>query len=210
LPIGKGCRTLRLLDEEARMTAGPAGETDTRTRLLQAALGLFTEHGVEGTSLQMIADALGVTKAAVYYHFKTKDEITEAVIGPGVRELEALVARASALKRRGAQIDLLLEGFVDLVVRDRALVALFASDPSVARVVWQSSPTAKEGFGQTLLSILAGPEPDASAWVTATVMFTGIALTGGMPDLAELDDEVLRAELLDVARRMFGRPRRRG
>ena len=38
---------------------------DTRTRLLETALELFTTHGVEGTSLQMIADALGVTKAAV-------------------------------------------------------------------------------------------------------------------------------------------------
>ena len=191
------------------MTAGPAGDTDTRTRLLRVALRLFTEHGVEGTSLQMIADALGVTKAAVYYHFKTKDEITEAVIAPGLRELEALVTRASALKRRGAQIDLLLEGFVDLVIRDRALVALFASDPSVARVVWQWNPAATDGFGQALLGVLAGPEPDTTAWVTATVMFTGIAMTGGLPNLAALDDEVLRAELLDVGRRMFGRPRRR-
>ena len=58
---------------------------DTRTRLLETALELFTRHGVEGTSLQMIADALGVTKAAVYYHFKTKDEITEAVTEPALR-----------------------------------------------------------------------------------------------------------------------------
>lgn len=191
------------------MTAGPVGATDTRTRLLQTALRLFTEHGVEGTSLQMIADALGVTKAAVYYHFKTKDEITEAVTAPGIVELEALVVRAAALKRRGAQIDLLLEGFVDLVVRHRMLVALFSSDPGVARAIAKSSHGGMEGFGQALLGILTGPNPDMSARVTAMVTLTGIAMAGGSPDLAPLDDEALRVELLDAGRRLLGRPRRR-
>ena len=72
-----------------------ATKGDTRARLLETALGLFTVHGVEGTSLQMIADALGVTKAAVYYHFKTKDEITEAVAEPALRELSAILDRAA-------------------------------------------------------------------------------------------------------------------
>jgi AcrR family transcriptional regulator len=191
------------------MTAGTAGETDTRTRLVQTALRLFTEHGVEGTSLQMIADALGVTKAAVYYHFKTKDEITEAVTAPGIRELDALVVRAAALKRHGAQVDLLLDGFVDLVVRHRMLVALFSSDPGVARAIAKSSHGDMEGFGQALLGVLAGPDPDTSARVTAMVTLTGIAMAGGSPDLASLDDEALRTELLDVGRRLLGRPRRR-
>src|SRR5262245_61648465 len=47
-------------------------------RIIDAALELFTRHGVGGTSLQMIADALGVTKAAVYHQFKTKEEIVVA------------------------------------------------------------------------------------------------------------------------------------
>src|SRR6266540_3050509 len=149
------------------MTAGTAGETDTRTRLLQTALRLFTEHGVEGTSLQMIADALGVTKAAVYYHFRTKDEITEAVAAPRIRALDALVVRAGALKRRGAQVDLLLEGFVDLVVRHRTLVALFSSDPGVARAIAKSSHGGAEEFGQALLGLFVGPAPDTAARVTA-------------------------------------------
>ena len=190
------------------MTVGPAGEPDTRTRLLQTALRLFTEHGVEGTSLQMIADALGVTKAAVYYHFKTKDEITEAVAAPGIRELDVLVVQAAQQKRRGAQVDLLLDGFVDLVVRHRALVALFSSDPGIARAITKSAH-GMEGFKNALLDILVGPDPDTAARVTGIVTLTGLALAGGSPDLAELDDEALRRELLDVARRLLGRPRRR-
>jgi AcrR family transcriptional regulator len=189
------------------MTAGPDG--DTRTRLLQTALRLFTEHGVEGTSLQMIADALGVTKAAVYYHFKTKAEITEAVAEPGVRDLDELVLRAAAQKRRGAQVDLLLEGFVDLVIRHRALVALFSCDPGLVRAIEKSAHGGMEGFGQALLGILSGPDPTPAARVNAMVTLTGIAMAGGSPDLARLSDDELRTELLDVGRRLLGRPRRR-
>jgi AcrR family transcriptional regulator len=189
------------------MTAGPA--EDTRTRLLQTALRLFTEHGVEGTSLQMIADALGITKAAVYYHFKTKAEITEAVAEPGIRDLDELVRRAAAQKRRGAQVDLLLEGFVDLVIRHRTLVALFSSDPGIARAIEKSAHGGAEGFGQAMLGILSGPDPDTTARVNALVTLTGIAMAGGSPDLARVDDEKLRTELLDVGRRLLGRPRRR-
>ncbi|MEA5364703.1 TetR family transcriptional regulator [Amycolatopsis sp., V23-08] len=189
------------------MTAGPA--EDTRTRLLHTALRLFTEHGVEGTSLQMIADALGITKAAVYYHFKTKAELTEAVAEPGIRDLDELVLRAGAQKRRGAQVDLLLEGFVDLVVRHRTLVALFSSDPGLIRAIEKSAHGGMEGFGQALLGILSGPAPDTTSRVNAMVALTGIAMAGGSPDLASLDDEELRTELLDVGRRLLGRPRRR-
>ncbi|GAA3845965.1 TetR family transcriptional regulator [Sphaerisporangium flaviroseum] len=49
--------------------------TDTRTRIQEIALKLFTEQGYEATSLREIAEAVGVTKAALYYHFRTKDDI---------------------------------------------------------------------------------------------------------------------------------------
>lgn len=53
---------------------------DTRARILDVALELFSEHGYEQTSLREIADRLGVTKAALYYHFKTKDDIVYGIV----------------------------------------------------------------------------------------------------------------------------------
>ena len=50
-------------------------------RVIDAALDLFAEHGVGGTSLQMIADEIGVTKAAVYHQFKTKEQIVSYMKG---------------------------------------------------------------------------------------------------------------------------------
>ena len=52
---------------------------DTRQRILDAALDLFTEQGFDGTSLRQIAEQLGVTKAALYYHFESKDDILMAL-----------------------------------------------------------------------------------------------------------------------------------
>src|SRR5580692_3302676 len=74
-------------DPNAAVTA-PA---DTRARILDVALQLFTEHGFEGTTLQQIADRLGFTKAALYYHFRSKDDLLQALIAPAVGELDALL-----------------------------------------------------------------------------------------------------------------------
>jgi AcrR family transcriptional regulator len=53
--------------------------TSTKERILDVALDLFTEKGFDGTSLREIAERLGVTKAALYYHFASKDDILMAL-----------------------------------------------------------------------------------------------------------------------------------
>jgi AcrR family transcriptional regulator len=63
-------------DDAAGGAAEPSG---TRERILNAALDLFVEHGFDATSLRQIADQLGITKAALYYHFASKDDILMAL-----------------------------------------------------------------------------------------------------------------------------------
>ena len=70
--------------------------TAAQVRVVTAALDLFAEHGVNGTSLQMIADAVGVTKAAIYHQFKTKDEIVVAAIDVDLAKLETALDIADA------------------------------------------------------------------------------------------------------------------
>jgi AcrR family transcriptional regulator len=55
------------------------GASSTRQRILDIALDLFTEKGYEKTSLREIAAELGFSKAAVYYHFASKDDILLAL-----------------------------------------------------------------------------------------------------------------------------------
>lgn len=69
----------------------------TRERIQAVALELFTEQGYEKTSLREIAERLGVTKAALYYHFKSKDEIVNSFVDDRLRRMDELIewARAS-------------------------------------------------------------------------------------------------------------------
>ena len=58
--------------------AGTAPRRDTRAQAQKVALELFAEQGYEKTSLREIAERLGVTKAALYYHFKSKEDIVHS------------------------------------------------------------------------------------------------------------------------------------
>ncbi|WP_327678241.1 TetR/AcrR family transcriptional regulator [Kitasatospora sp. NBC_00458] len=66
--------------------------SDTRARIVAVALELFSEHGYERTSLREIADRLGVTKAALYYHFKTKEDIVHGIVATTAAPIDELIA----------------------------------------------------------------------------------------------------------------------
>ena len=71
-------------------------------RVLDAAVALFAEHGVHGTSLQMIADRVGVSKAAVYYQFHSKEDIALEVIRPSIEDIARFIRIADGASRRAA------------------------------------------------------------------------------------------------------------
>ncbi|MFF4208462.1 TetR/AcrR family transcriptional regulator [Streptomyces sp. NPDC001796] len=64
---------------------------DTRQRIQDVALDLFAEQGYEKTSLREIAERLDVTKAALYYHFKTKEEILVGIFEDLTRPMDELI-----------------------------------------------------------------------------------------------------------------------
>ena len=62
------------------MVAPRAAEPDVRAAVIKAATRLFAAHGFDGTALQDVADAVGVTKPAVLHHFPSKEHIRAAVL----------------------------------------------------------------------------------------------------------------------------------
>ncbi|MFE7650242.1 TetR/AcrR family transcriptional regulator [Streptomyces phaeoluteigriseus] len=64
---------------------------NTRQRIQDVALELFAEQGYEKTSLREIAERLDVTKAALYYHFKTKEEIIVSIFTDLTKPIEHLI-----------------------------------------------------------------------------------------------------------------------
>ena len=81
---------------------------------------MFAEHGVGGTSLQMIADAIGVTKAAVYHQFKSKDEFVIAVVRAELARVEAVLDVAAGSGPEQARAAL-LTGMVNLAIERRRM-----------------------------------------------------------------------------------------
>jgi AcrR family transcriptional regulator len=177
-------------------------EVNTRERLLNAALRLFAIHSFAGTSLQMIANNLGVTKAAIYHHFKTRDDILTAVVQPALQELRELIAKAEAQRTAHARVDALLSGFVDITVRHRALIGIVGTDPGVAHAL-STHPDIAELFGRPM-EILSSSEASPAGEINASLVLSGIACTASSPLLTHIDDQALRDQLLTSARRLFG------
>jgi AcrR family transcriptional regulator len=57
-----------------------AGPGSTRERILEVALDLFTEQGFDKTSLRQVSERVGVTKAALYYYFPSKEQIFSELV----------------------------------------------------------------------------------------------------------------------------------
>jgi AcrR family transcriptional regulator len=96
--------------EEARMTNSP-GRSSSREKLLDAAVDLITQHGVHELTLEGVATAVGVTKGGLIYHFKTKDDLLEALVERMLGELQQR-NRVNAAKR-GDTVGALLQTLVD-------------------------------------------------------------------------------------------------
>lgn len=175
--------------------------TPAQDRVLTAAMDLFADHGVSGTSLQMIADRMGVTKAAVYHQFHIKDEIVLAVAEREFCELEAAVELAEAEPSREHARQVLLEEVISVAVRRRRWVQALQNDPVMVRLLAGHEPLQRlvVRLYQVLLGEGAGPRAD----VRVALLSSAIAASVVHPVVANLSDDELREELLEVARRVF-------
>jgi AcrR family transcriptional regulator len=209
---------VRLLAEGGGATLGPVRSSDVaavdaggaaapraaQARVITAALGLFARHGVGATSLGMIAKELGVTKAAVYRQYKTRDAIVLAAAEAELARLAAVVEAAEAESSRERARDVLLEGMVDLCVERRRIVNTIWSDPVVDGFFAEH-----EGFRDVmrrLRRVLVGEGAGPEGRVRSAML---IAATSGAvthPFVVGLDDEVLRVQLLSLARSFLGLP----
>jgi AcrR family transcriptional regulator len=91
----------------------------TRERIVEAADLLFYQQGYEQTSFSHVAEAVGITRGNFYYHFKTKDEILDAVIG---RRLASTSEMLKGWERKGDGPEDRLLCFVDMLTANRAKI----------------------------------------------------------------------------------------
>lgn len=112
-----------------RLNVGSHDGEETRRRILAVALELIADQGFAATSTRAIAERLRFTKAALYYHFRTKDDLLAALIAPIKQSIDELVQGASgssAVERRQ-----IVGRYVDLVATYEEPIRVL-SQPSVA------------------------------------------------------------------------------
>ena len=183
---------------------GPGPYSPAQARIIDAAMDLFAAHGVGGTSLQMIADAIGVTKAAVYHQFKTKEEIVVAAAEAELVRVEAAVEAAEAEPISAQARDLLVARIVDLAVERRRMESTLLGDPVIIRFFARHEPF-RQVMGR-LYRLLMGDARGPDARVPAAMLTAAIGGAVMHPLVADLDDDTLRAQLLHLARRFLDLP----
>jgi len=175
----------------------------TRSRMLAAAMKLFSHYSFAGTSLQMIADELDLTKAAIYYHFQTREKLLLALMQPILSEIGQVVKTAERQRGARARATAMLSGYADIVARNRSLAAVTVVDPSV-RSVLRSQPEWAAVIDRQL-ALLASGESAVSGAMNAAAVMTGLAGAASATD-PTLADDALRTELIDIGRRVLGLP----
>jgi AcrR family transcriptional regulator len=137
----------------------------------------------------MIADALGVTKAALYFQFRTKDEIVIAAAEDELARLEKVLDTAEAESSPKRRREVLLTRIVDLSVERRRTVSVILSDPVVLRFFARHARYRKD------------IEPEVNGHLQTAMFMAAISGAVVHPMVANFDDDTLRTQLLQLIRR---------
>ena len=178
--------------------------TPTQRRTVAVALGLFARKGVGGTSLQMIADELGVTKAAVYHQFRTKEEIALAAAESELARLVPVVEAAEAESSSKAAREVLLSGMVDFAIDGRLTVGSILQDPLVVGFFTDHEMLRDLMVRQRRILVPRADGPEAR--IRPALLIAAISGAVLHPFVREVDDATLREELLRLGRRYLGMP----
>jgi AcrR family transcriptional regulator len=128
------------------------------------------QQGVQRTSLQDIADKLGITKPALYYHFASREELVRSILVPLIDEGEQFVEDQENLGYTDARE--LLEGYFDFHYRHRqdlmlvlAEIAMLADLGLIDKVL---------AWRDRLGKLVFGPRPTLAQSTRAVVAFGGL------------------------------------
>ena len=164
----------------------------TRAQILLTARRLFAEQGYDATSIQMIADEMGLTKAAVYYHFRAKSDMLKAVMLPGLQHISALLDEAESIRGKRARITYVINGFVDYYVENRCYAIMTSNDSAAKRHTPEDEAAAAE-LRQRALRLFFGEHPTG----TERLAFSAVlcCTPDALPELGNLTDDELREAL---------------
>lgn len=173
---------------------------DTKAEIRRVAIEMFTERGYEATSMREIAERLDITKAALYYHFGSKEDIVRSLLAEHLEALDAMVdwAREQPV---GPELPLrAVDRMVDFVSGAGMPVMRFAlANQQIVRDLHPGRENAVERLAE-LVKILAGPDAsvEAELRLRAALLSVNIVLLASQGLSAS--DKTIVAVARDIAR----------
>ncbi|MGA3353497.1 MAG: helix-turn-helix domain-containing protein [Acidimicrobiales bacterium] len=181
----------------------------TRERILDIAMELFTGQGYEKTSLRQIAERLGFSKAAIYYHFSSKDEILLA-LHMRLHEFGRGALSTVEFGELGPDGWLkLLDGLVEQILRHRSLFVLHERNRAALEELHRHGHDAEHQDLDILFrQVLANPALSARERVrmacTAGAVMGPLVLSGEV--FADIPTEELSELVREAARDLLCPP----
>jgi len=172
---------------------------DTRTRIQSVAIRLFNENGYEATSLREIADEIGVTKAALYYHFKTKEEIVTSLLDDRLRALDDLLEWSRTLPRTQGSRQEIIKRYAADSFSGNSIEAMRFFDRNPTALRDRPSGTRLKEQMLALMAQLVAPDATPKQRLRSSVAVFTLHASWFVLREQNLSDEELRKTALELA-----------
>jgi AcrR family transcriptional regulator len=179
---------------------------DTRQRIQAVALELFAEQGYDKTSLREIAERLDVTKAALYYHFKSKEDIVASLVEDYFGQVDDLVAWGKTLPRTPQSRAQILDRYYRIVADGSPVFRMLQHNQASVKGLAQAkkhSDLFRERM-DALIGVLTEPDAPLASQLRAAVALASVSF--GCMFFAEKADSPaqLRDVVMDIACGLIG------
>lgn len=180
-------------------------ETSLREKILLTAKSLFIQQGYHGLAMRQISEAVGVSKAALYYHFKDKEELFLAILDIYLNEIESAIdAIQSKRLSSSEQLRMFVEYILSQPAEQRAVMRLGSQE------MVQLSVSSRKSFGKIYREKFIGKltaifqvgiesgelkslNAEVATWALLGIMYPYFypAHTGDKPVSANVIDEIV-------------------
>ena len=188
-----------------RRAGGEFPRGGTRERIQSIALELFAEQGYEKTSLREIAERLGVTKAALYYHFRSKEDIVRSFIEDYRAELEQVIAWGASQPRTPGTRAEILRRYAGIVSEQLVVIRFMEQNQAAMHTLMSDSGARKKMFRDQFMSLCDLLAPPGAPLADRVRAITAVITIGMSPMILQPEapsPEDLNEAVLDVAREL--------
>ncbi len=174
---------------------------DVRAEFVAIAADLFAEQGFAATSLDDIAASAGYSKAAVLYHFGSKDDLLVAVLDSHIDQVSDLIAKLETEPDSPTRVDDAIGAIASFALQRRPTLPLALSPAHDVAAAMAGHPDLLDRFAQVrerMGRMLVGGEPTLAQSVRLVIAFSG--LPAALIELRDIPAEHLHGPICDVLR----------